>query len=603
MVHIRDIPEGLLFGRRAIDGLEGIDVLEDWFWNDNRNSWVLKCAITIESSDLYIPKRTVWYIVADSSYPEGEIVFYPAKNDGIKTTFQHQSHNSEGPPELPWRKGDICLHSVFHHVGQFEITDEPLSDPNRRLKWRFERVQAWLLAAAQNELVKPGDTYELPHVPLSPVSNKTVLFNENKESFSQWKRSAYDIGYVELIELRQQPQAILPISFESLAGQKVFSPSWGKYLTEKEHRSFKGLWLLLKETPVLPVWHMPKTWGELKAVFHNQKIDLNEFLKPIKKQLKRNTILFLIGFPIMERIADPPCQINWLAIELPSAATQKKKKGIKKNFLKQYSSLLLSGDDDITWLNTENCHYSQVSVRGKFNEDVIKNAVLLIGLGAIGSLIGEQLARGGFLKLALMDQDIVAAGNLVRHTLGLESVTKRKSKALYDRLVLVSPHIDVDVVDENFPPNKKKNSENIQKYPIVVDCTANRNVRHELGNFNWTQDKLFITIALGYKAKRLYLFSAIGSSFPDQTFDNMIKGWLELERPEYIDDGFPREGIGCWHPVFPARVDDIWMLSSAAIKELEQTILDPPKTPQLVIFEQAYKNGDFVGIKKEISNV
>jgi hypothetical protein len=40
------------------------------------------------------------------------------------------------------------------------------------------------------------------------------------------------------------------------------------------------------------------------------------------------------------------------------------------------------------------------------------------------------------------------------------------------------------------------------------------------------------------------------------------------------------------------------MLTSAAIKQLEQTILSPPETPQIVVFEQVVENGEFVGIKK-----
>jgi len=182
--------------------------------------------------------------------------------------------------------------------------------------------------------------------------------------------------------------------------------------------------------------------------------------------------------------------------------------------------------------------------------------------------------------------------------LGLESVTRKKAIAIHEKLILISPHLDVDVIDESFPPKKEENIEAVKKYPIIIDCTADRNLRHQLGAFDWEQDKLFITITLGFKAKRLYFFSAVDESFPVKTFNDLIQGWLEKEKPEYIDDGFPREGIGCWHPIFPARVDDVWILSSAAIKQLEQTILSPPETPQLVVFEQVFENEEFVGLNK-----
>jgi hypothetical protein len=77
----------------------------------------------------------------------------------------------------------------------------------------------------------------------------------------------------------------------------------------------------------------------------------------------------------------------------------------------------------------------------------------------------------------------------------------------------------------------------------------------------------------------------------------MLQPWLELERSENLDTVMPMEGIGCWHPVFPARNDDIWLLASSGIKWLEASLLDAlSKENQLAIFEQEYENGLFTGI-------
>ena len=59
----------------------------------------------------------------------------------------------------------------------------------------------------------------------------------------------------------------------------------------------------------------------------------------------------------------------------------------------------------------------------------------------------------------------------------------------------------------------------------------------------------------------------------------------------------PREGIGCWHPLFPARIDDVWLMAAAAIKRLEETLAAPPTEPVLVVFEQTIENGHFTGIR------
>jgi hypothetical protein len=54
------------------------------------------------------------------------------------------------------------------------------------------------------------------------------------------------------------------------------------------------------------------------------------------------------------------------------------------------------------------------------------------------------------------------------------------------------------------------------------------------------------------------------------------------------DSDLPREGVGCWHPVFPARID----------KEIERVVRDNPE-PALTVFEQtADEDGSFTGIRR-----
>jgi hypothetical protein len=86
----------------------------------------------------------------------------------------------------------------------------------------------------------------------------------------------------------------------------------------------------------------------------------------------------------------------------------------------------------------------------------------------------------------------------------------------------------------------------------------------------------------------------------------MLDPWLKYELKEYANQELPREGIGCWHPVFPARVDDVWLMVSVAVKHLESVIAAIPTQPELIIFEQYYENDVFAGIRRlppEIAHV
>lgn len=82
----------------------------------------------------------------------------------------------------------------------------------------------------------------------------------------------------------------------------------------------------------------------------------------------------------------------------------------------------------------------------------------------------------------------------------------------------------------------------------------------------------FVSPSLGYRACRPWCVSAVGQRFPHAASRARIAPWLERERTEHGPLQFPREGVGCWHPVCPARADDIWLLASAAVKQIEEVV-------------------------------
>ena len=40
------------------------------------------------------------------------------------------------------------------------------------------------------------------------------------------------------------------------------------------------------------------------------------------------------------------------------------------------------------------------------------------------------------------------------------------------------------------------------------------------------------------------------------------------------------------------------MMTGAAVKTIEAAIAEPPSEPTLVVFEQQYENGEFVGLRR-----
>jgi hypothetical protein len=85
-------------------------------------------------------------------------------------------------------------------------------------------------------------------------------------------------------------------------------------------------------------------------------------------------------------------------------------------------------------------------------ERVGANSVMLVGCGSIGSAAAEALAGYGIGRVELVDPDRFLWHNMLRHTLGSESVGRHKVSALQSHLAKSWPSQDVrahrlDVVD------------------------------------------------------------------------------------------------------------------------------------------------------------
>lgn len=190
------------------------------------------------------------------------------------------------------------------------------------------------------------------------------------------------------------------------------------------------------------------------------------------------------------------------------------------------------------------------------SEKLTTKKILIIGAGAMASAIAELLVRGSVYDPKILDSDILTVGNLTRHTLDLQYLQISKSRSVANRLNLASPHARVEAVCHDFPPTDESERDTLQQFEIILDCTGNDNVLHQLESSPWKSTTTFFSISMGLAGKRLFLFMAQGNKFPHVFFRERLNPWLHKELQEYEDQQLPREGVGCWNPVFPARVDD-----------------------------------------------
>lgn len=607
MPEVPEPSQEILAARRALEGMKGVTLIHDWTWHQSLRRWALCCRLTRKGENNgLVPAKTEWYFLIDATYPWGTIKCYPSKQAGLVQTFPHQLYNGSASRDTPWRDGDICLATSVRVLGRHGFDVEPY-ESHVRLRWYVQRALDWLTAAAEGNLVQPGDPFELPHFPKLSSEATTVAFCEGSDSFAHWQQIAECCGTVDLLCIRNEPELLLVKRFRSADNRVLVEASWGELLEHMYGKELRrGIWIRVTRPLVLDPWQVPTTWEELRFACQTQSINIDELLKrtlaPIRDGIPH---IAVIGFPIPQYVGEDLSQMHWQALQLPVLSSGTKTAcGFRTNaagYWQRDRTELLNGAAEIVWRISENWHPAQLGTRGMLAAQIASAKILLLGAGALGATLAEQLVRAGVRHLIIVDGDRLEAGNLVRHPLGMFDLKKYKATHLAVHLSLASPHVSITAIHSPFPVLTVSELTLVRQCDVILDCTGQDEVLRHLEAFSWQGTRLFVSLSLGFRAHRLFCFAVSGSSFPHTDFQNHLHPWLEQELRDYVDQRLPREGTGCWHPVFPARIDDVTMMASTAMKYLESLIASPPSSSTLTIFEQQYEQDMFVGVRKIVA--
>lgn len=590
------IPAEFLLGRKALDRIAEVEITEDFKIHVPSGRWVLK--LKLKPSGLafndFVPSETEWFVFVDPEYPFGEIDFFPAKIKGIDKTFPHQSLNIEIPGD-DWRTGKVCLSDPFAAFGDSFLSTEPFT-AEERLVWHIKRALGWLQYASRNELLAKGHFFEMPVFENSFGDDSLIAFSESEHSFEVWRENQNSIGFFEY-HVSTLNNIFLVKNFLNLSKKPLLIPNWGDFVRRFQTPKKVGVWIKLDSLPIIPPWQAPLTWGELKLCLRKQNVDLDKMINTVfsnRSEKERIGSLVLIGFPIPEKIGEKYERFHWQGIKMPPLKFKDSPvNGFRpgKVAAKYANNNILSDSAVVEWIKSENWFPDQIRSRGSLPTDILDKRVLLIGAGAVGSAIAEMLVRGGLDRLTVCDGDNAKAGNLVRHTLDLRHVSLNKASALASHLNQISPHAKIKYQKGKFPP---KTGFSLSDFDLIIDCTASQRMLAALAAFASPEDVDFISLSMSFGAKRLYFFHSRGKVFPFEQFRKNIASWVEKDFEENKNETAPREGIGCWHPVFPARSDDVWLLAATGFKLMTRTLNDTINQ-SFKVFEQST---DFDGIKE-----
>lgn len=591
----KEPPESLLLGRRALEELPFCRMTEDWTWYAAKSSWALGCRLRVEPRGL-IPELTDWYFLVEGVYPWGKIEVFPAKERGIVNTFKHQSYNSIGDPKVPWRTGKICVQTSLRFLGRRMYDAEPYTAPDR-LSWYVSRAHEWLVAASLDKLVDPMDPFELPDFPTVPVVQ--LAFVEDENSFGEWSKIDCFYGIADFAFLAGNDKVLALTEFKDAKSRGFRKVQYGDSVPQKA--STVGIWVRLPNVPLDPPWQAPASYGELVPHLETVGFDLEKITGNFARNLRDGKPHPLaLGFPIPSLFGGPIERYHWQGIMLPvlSHGKQAGFRTSERGYRFRDKTSVLTEGRRIDWVPSSNCHLDALTVRGRLPKVVCAKKVILIGAGALGSMVSDLLVRQGCRNLLIVDGEKIDIGNLNRHTLTLSEVGKFKASSLADRLRNLSPQVQVSAVDAHFPALIGKDRESIGSCDLVLDCTGDDTVLYEMSTFGWKSEKIFFSISVGLYARRLFLFACRGDTFPHSTFSERIQPWIRAEVSENENAVLPREGMGCWHPIFPAPAGLLWIMAGTAVEEIERLSAGLVLEPQLIAFEQVRDGNRFEGLRR-----
>lgn len=119
----------------------------------------------------------------------------------------------------------------------------------------------------------------------------------------------------------------------------------------------------------------------------------------------------------------------------------------------------------------ENAGQRTVSLIGQDGVCRLKNsAVAVVGLGGVGGICSESLARAGIGKLVLIDKDTIEPSNMNRQVAALHStIGLEKTEIMRQRILDINPDCEVICYQAFYDKNMNEDLSR-QNLDFVIDC-------------------------------------------------------------------------------------------------------------------------------------
>ncbi|WP_043707281.1 ThiF family adenylyltransferase [Tenacibaculum ovolyticum] len=510
-----------------------------------------------------------------------ELLNFPLEFDvEISLQYPFKSHDSE---TINFSNSELLEYKHVMGNGMICIHTSHCIDLKEKLNIDFSSLKNWIVKYYINK--EENTHYEHLIVPEHTFKNKKCAFIFTEVDY-QFKKDAY--GFVNLKFLNEgffkdiKITNFLTESFTNLSGLKLANCKWSSFYKNISN-NYHGVYVYIEESPAILNKFIYNDWKSFKSIFKKNFLEfLYGFEKDcINKKHLGEPIPLYIGYKISEN------EIHWQVALLEIGKFPIR--GVKKD--QKWSTELIDGK--ITWGISRNSSYSYFFGRGVFSEKITNKKILIIGTGAIGSIVAHTLTKSGCKNIDLCDYDIKEPENVCRAEFQFANGLTGKVEELRSTLSYISPFVEVESSADqayfefiskaffNESIGRQKLEEYLNSFDIVFDCSTDNDLMYVLNKLDLSCD--LINMSITNKAQELVC------AFYPNIYDFVIKQFSEVLKQDTEDMYNP---TGCWSPTFKASYNDINVLVQYALKHINLKYQDDLPKNNFVIetgSEQEYK--------------
>lgn len=460
--------------------------------------------------------------------------------------------------------GSICIHTA-HDLSL-----------KKKLEKDFSSLKNWILKYFVD---KAGDSnYEHILVPEKSRNDSydAFLFTEIDYAFTKG-----EVGEVKLSRLNPGLYKDKPIFNQIVQGFKfpsgeVYASKWSERYRNSTVTD-TGLFAFVESAPAHRGRFAFKNWADFGDLMNQEVLAfLHNFEKRTVATQKGKTIPLFIGYRTV--LSEIHWQVAVLEIgTFPLVGVPEKRNGRKTG---RWNSNLT--DAEVSWALSRNCSYEYFFGRGTLAKELIDKKVLILGIGAIGSIVATTLVRGGCKFLDLADYDVKEPENVCRSEYFFDSGLSDKITELTTILTSISPFVEIATFKRDCFENlikvfhkervaKETFESELNEYDLIFDCTTDNDLMYILDSLDLNCD--LVNLSITNHAKDLVC------AFHPNIYRFVINQYTKILEND-LDDLY--NPTGCWSPTFRASYNDINVLVQTAIKHIN------------LLYQKGQSKNDFV---------